>query len=1301
MSTTNKKLPREIESIPEVVGFSETSDGNAGIITGNMSLENRNNEEEYHLKACHYAAILSILTKTVKNIHELRGSQLDKLIILSRKYFDRTGLLRYKQVRYFRNIDLLNIRFNIIIRQTLYADPENFDTDILSNKIDEYVAKNSTGLLVFGNATYAFWFANKKYYIFDSYSCDERGQASDVGNACLLEYCNIDDMIKKIEEHSGVDVKKPYRIYNLCITHVEMIRQEDEKGKTKKYLEEEKERWHGDEDENDEDNGEEKRNAGEKEEEEEEKSIESDLEDKLEIDSKSAESLIELPSWLEEKKPKKQNEFDLTKFGFVALENFNASALEVLVVEDDITRPILSPFKPLKNETKIINGEYPRKKQFERNFNERSIVYEPIDLCIMAWSCIHDPSTWSTRTIRGIYEASQDLAFDSLLAAEDSSVGDMIDGLFTEFEVGNYRFQAVSAPLHAGKLFASEGWNLAMSLKKVFDGTMYTGAIVICGKAHIGIMKKSSRLYAWWGVAGQKNIRIIMSDDMEDFLKILIQEIDENKEVEFQMRVITISYAKMLDPDCSDVAGLHEELLPSSSLPQIYRKNDDVSGPYDLQALFRPILPGSRPVFVHGSVALDQWDVNREPNVKRCYFVALFSVMLKRDIIQSPMPSMIDKIIGLADDLYRQFQEPKFHTEHILRNVTIMKRIFELRDVASSLFILKNNPETGDNDFYLTIKRELKKHFNKHNDGILHLSNCCYGFWYSQATNSYYYVDPYRCNARGKRSPRAGTACLKVFSTLCQMVKAMSRNRLESTTGFFIHRLHVESINSMIHKTQQEDYMWIYLDYHWSYSHVPQIQSKQRKNIIRKKVKQNSDICKKTNNDDDKKSEGLSWNNYVIEIPQLIYSLWGTVGSYDERFAERAGKNQAGICVAILAMQNLCHPSKWTAAILDSAVICGDSYYLESMKSASRRDSGHTNFFNLQACFKIFQHIWRIEFLPRKCGTLYGGSGRYSLADILKLGLEESSNVLVKCAGVTIAVVKSEDGFYVVDPCWTGPPLFLRNRGAVYVLRCRNISAVVYALVKIINTNLRLEFHVTPIIFEYKQEVCRTSDSQGKSMQKKILMEPAGKGPGLVRGAIGNIVPGFVAVGDEDVYSVWRKHVGLGLERGEQLENPIIPSPIPRLSNERNRNLMISTNWHKNSGQPGPKSGSRLGDSASKNMSASTSLLGIFDACDEYPRLIDFVNKKVTQPTMKRATKRKLSPQILPSKPLDCLPPKKFIFKQSKKEFKRQVKEMSDEAYKTYKHRLKNLQDEISEDSQEYFEIKSEDNIEDSPETGE
>ncbi|CAK9798410.1 hypothetical protein ANTPLA_LOCUS1564 [Anthophora plagiata] len=1234
-TTTIKKSTNGQKKKPfqDAFGLKLTEDG-IRILQGNICLEARAKIEQCHFKSCFFTALLCILAKIKLDPDRFSAKILDELIFLGDKIYQRTGMLRFKPYRWFHRVEILDTNYNVVTKQAVYADPENSEDDELEFMLQSFFQKDKTGIIVFNNGSYAFWTANDRYYLFDPYACDDKGNAVEEGFSCLMEFCDLISMIDKIEANVGESMRKPYRIYTIAIAHMETRkRKKKRKKKTVRCIEKHVEE------------------------------IRVEEPPEVELSTESEVSLIEQVDWVKHESTASLV-YDMTIPGFAPIKHYNASMIDVIVLENDITSPLLAPFKKSSlRQSAAVTDEFEavkllvRKRVYDRKFRVHTSVTTPLDLCIMAWSLIHDPITWSVRTARGLFDACVDYTFDSVLATEDSTVSEMTDGLLHEFEIANYVFRVVFVPLHYGTLYSTEGWNLSMSLQKVFDTPSYTGAIIVCGDAHIGILKKGENHYAWWTIRRTKNFRMITSTDMKEFLKLLIREINQPEESVFLMRVITVSYAQKMDPDCSDTKGLHEPVVPITSLPEIHRMPEE---PYNLGAIFKPTIPeANKPIFVLGTVALSNRDALTEPKVKRCYFVAILAVMVKRDIIQSPMPGMIDKVVEVAEAVYREFSEPKFHTEHILRNVTVMNRIFDFRDCASPLVTLTYNMRTQRTDFYVQVRKHMRRFFKTCASGILHFTNCCYGFWYSRVTNAYYYLDPYQCNEKGRKVSSGGKACLCIFPTVCLMVKQMCMNQYEETTGFFIHRLHVESVNVPPFKTFKEDPMWLYLDYHWNFRHAP--------DIVKSSTKKKKQEEPTTNEENVKQF----WNNYAVEVSNLIYSVWGTIGSYDSRFGDRAGKNQAAICVAVLAMQYLSHPSRWGPAILDSAVICGDSYYTESLRSAVQKCAKHFNNFNLQSCFRIFPHLWTIDFKEGICGVLYGARNRMTLAIALQKSFEESPNVLIECNKITLAALAAKDGYYVADPCWVGAPLFNRDHGAIYVLRCKNMNSLIYAMVKMLNTNQRLDFRLTPVTFTFEQEDFNFVDGGTHEMKKKVLLEPMRTTPGKVDDYAVPTAGVAQTAPDEDSYLTYHKNLGVGILKGYELENPKLPSIEPVLKQDNMTSTFVSTTWHINLGQAKPlekttpvfdpklikhvpeECEKRVVGSFEPYQTVQTSITEFLAACDDYPRVMDFTSERFT-----------------PQRPLECGPARSFLTDRARQEFRAHTDDMAHIVYKTYKHRL-------------------------------
>lgn len=537
-----------------------------------------------------------------------------------------------------------------------------------------------------------------------------------------------------------------------------------------------------------------------------------------------------------------------------------------------------------------------------------------------------------------------------------------------------------------------------------------------------------------------------------------------------------------------------------------------------------------------------------------------------------------------------------------------------------------------------------------HTSGILHFTNCCYGFWYSRWTNCYYYLDPYQCDTGGKKTFVNGKACLCIFSSICQMTKHMCLNQYEGTTGFYLHRIHVSSIDTPPYEKFQEDPMWIYLDYHWNFTH----------SIMRTRRKA-KDGC----DSNPSRLDRRFWNNYAVEITNLIYSVWGTIGAYNCYFGERAGKNRAAICVAILAMQHLCHPSRWGPAILDSAVICGDSYYTESLRNAARRYSKSVNRFGLRSILRIFPHLWTVDFGTSVCGILYGDRNRLTLTSALKSAFEEARNVIIECNEITLAVLVAKDAYYVADPCWIGPPLFARDRNAIYVLRCKNVNVLIYAITKMFNTNQRLGVRITPLKLAFHREDFN-ADSEFYTARRKILPRSLRKDPGKIED-LSTPIPGAVTVPDVDSYLRYRRYLVDSITEdfrpeGSQLQNH------RELALNLENSTFVSTKWRLNLGQARPLKRRKppadlLGtkrdslsadcvDSATELFQSRRSRISVTDlitVCDNYPRPMDFASDAPP----------------LGIESLECAGKRDFIREQSRMDFNERVAEMSRNIYKS------------------------------------
>jgi hypothetical protein len=719
-----------------------------------------------------------------------------------------------------------------------------------------------------------------------------------------------------------------------------------------------------------------------------------------------------------------------------------------------------------------------------------------------------------------------------------------------------------------------------------------------------------------------------------------LQELDKPNETEFSIRIVTLSYAKIFGPNCSDLEGLHELITTSTSEAEIHRKQTE---DYNLNDIFRPINRPKTPLFILGTVTLNERDTVIEPYVKRCYFVALFAVILKRDIIQNPLPGMIDNVLELAENSYKLFEQPKFHTEHILKDVNIMDRIFDLRDCAFELVNLQDSKYTA-NPFFNEVVNALKQFFKRFTSGIIQFSNCCYGFWYCKATNCYYYIDPYQCDTQGRRVGLCGASCLCIFPTINSMVSHMRLNQYKETTGFFIHRIHVESVNSSPYNMLKEDPIWIYLDYHWSYRHT---------------VSKNSQKVKSLNDQSlTERSKKLRWKNFMIEVPNLIYSLWGSIGTFNPKYCSRAGKNQMAIATTVFAMRNLCHPSEWNATVLNAAVSCGDYYYKKSQNISKQC----LNRFNLLDFIKISSFQWNIEFKLDVCGVLYNSNTQQNLVNAFNIALNRSSNILLQCDKKILSIIQTSDAFYVVDSSWSGPPLFNNNHGAIYAIRCKNINTLIYVMIKMLNTNQRLKFIFTPVKLSFTQDSCQSKDTNFNL--KKLLDSPVHLSPGYTID-FPNLVSGSIAVSDEDLFMCYNKSLKLGLASYMKLQN----SPESRIEECKQKTCMSKGNRQtdkKTSSSKKSKNVKKLSKVVSISQAeilSNISLTSLLNRNIKSAKILNLVNNNMQGNKDKKARGEKNKLELRTS----------FIYDDTRRFFDQYNAEMQKDVYKEMAHSATNV----------------------------
>lgn len=96
---------------------------------------------------------------------------------MTEKIYSGTGRLRYKLLRRFDNVHVLDKQCNVVVKQVRYCDPANHEPDEAKQVLPFFLERNQTGILVTTASAFAFWRTdNEEFFMFDPYPCDENGQ---------------------------------------------------------------------------------------------------------------------------------------------------------------------------------------------------------------------------------------------------------------------------------------------------------------------------------------------------------------------------------------------------------------------------------------------------------------------------------------------------------------------------------------------------------------------------------------------------------------------------------------------------------------------------------------------------------------------------------------------------------------------------------------------------------------------------------------------------------------------------------------------------------------------------------------------------------------------------------------------------------------------------------------------------------------------------------------------------------------------------------------------------------------------
>lgn len=196
------------------------------------------------------------------------------------------------------------------------------------------------------------------------------------------------------------------------------------------------------------------------------------------------------------------------------------------------------------------------------------------------------------------------------------------------------------------------------------------------------------------------------------------------------------------------------------------------------------------------------------------------------------------------------------------------------------------------------------------------------------------------------------------------------------------------------------------------------------------------------------------YKEFDIEIPQDLYSLWGSIDSSPKIIKQNKNKHHIiAMCVLCCAMANIYKMDEWNFHILDSIQKHAKVYFDESIKNIhiNRKNYELTlSDLNKYYFMKPFQIAVNIEM--KNFGCLYNQNHRqeFNLRNALVQFFEVKKSTLLgilQCMDRIISFGKTDYGYFMFDSQSKGFPLFIENQESAYILKCFTLKRLLHCIV--------------------------------------------------------------------------------------------------------------------------------------------------------------------------------------------------------------------------------------------------------------
>lgn len=192
--------------------------------------------------------------------------------------------------------------------------------------------------------------------------------------------------------------------------------------------------------------------------------------------------------------------------------------------------------------------------------------------------------------------------------------------------------------------------------------------------------------------------------------------------------------------------------------------------------------------------------------------------------------------------------------------------------------------------------------------------------------------------------------------------------------------------------------------------------------------------------------------SYDVEISKDMYSLWSDISPNSPIFRKNLGKQYLAINSIAIAMTLLYPLDEWNSEILNSTIIHGDKYFEECIETISN-PRHEFDFSDLNEEYELDEISLHLTHKPILYGTFYDRNPQsFNLSRALTFFFREHTYGILSMAGRAVAIGR-EKTFFMFDCQSMGSPLFMKDQGAAYVLRCCSLRRLLECLLVTFNVN--------------------------------------------------------------------------------------------------------------------------------------------------------------------------------------------------------------------------------------------------------